>query len=181
MKTLLIIALAFASMHFATAQVYLTATGETRFFSKTPVEDIAAVNNKTGAVLNAATGDIAVKMTMTDFVFPNKLMQEHFNENYMESEKFPTGIFRGKIQEKIDFSRPGTHEVSSKGTFEIHGVKQDRTLKGTLTIEADRMTLVSGFSVALADHKIDVPKIVFVKVAQNIDVKTRYVLTQKKP
>ncbi len=70
--------------------LYRTSVGELSFFSKTPVLDIQAVNKKVGAILNAGTKDLAIQAKITDFQFPNKLMQEHFNENYMESERFPT-------------------------------------------------------------------------------------------
>jgi len=95
---LLILSLLMTSKSFG--QLYATQSGETNFFSETPVENISGTNNTVGAILNTATNEIAVSMKMTAFNFPNKLMQEHFNENYMESEKFPTGIFKGKIVTK---------------------------------------------------------------------------------
>lgn len=163
-------------LSLATAQTFLTQTGETSFFSETPVENIAAVNKKVRSAINPATGDVAVTMQMTDFQFPNKLMQEHFNENYVESEKYPTATFRGKFVEPVDFTKAGTYDVSARGTFTVHGVAQERTLKGKLTVEpGQKLTLLCDFTVALKDHNIDVPKLVFVKVAQVISVKNRYV------
>jgi polyisoprenoid-binding protein YceI len=103
------------------------------------------------------------------------LMQEHFNENYLESEKFPTASFKGKINETIDFTKPGSYDVSATGTFTLHGVAKPRTIKGKLTVEAQKLTLMSDFDVALTDHKIDVPQLVFVKVAQVIKVKNKFV------
>lgn len=178
MKTLSFL-LAFALSFSAHAQLFLTQTGETRFFSKTPVEDISAVNKKVGVVLNSQTGEIVVRMAITDFNFPNKLMQEHFNENYLESEKYPYGLFRGKVQNLPDLTKPGTYDVSAPGSLEIHGVKQDRTMKGKLTIQGDKITLQSDLQVALVDHKIEVPKLVFAKIAEVIDVKNQFVLQKK--
>lgn len=163
----------------AQAQLFITQAGESSFFSKTPMENISAVNKKAGAVLNSQTGELAVRMTMTDFNFPNKLMQEHFNENYVESEKYPYALFRGKIQPMPDLSKSGTYDVSAVGTFDLHGVKKERTLPGKLTVQGDKITLQADFQVALVDHKIEVPKLVFAKIAEVIDVKNQFTLTKK--
>ena len=175
MKTiikLLIISLLLSSKSFG--QLYATQSGETNFFSETPVENIVAVNKTTGAIINTATNEVAVSMKMSAFEFPNKLMQEHFNENYMESEKYPTGTFKGKIVEVIDYTKNGTYDVTAKGQLTIHGVTLPRDLKGKLTIENQKISLISNFDVKLADHKIDIPKIVFAKIAEVISVKTKY-------
>ncbi len=158
-------------------QVYSTQSGETNFFSETPVENISASNKTVGAVLNIATKEIAVSMKMTAFDFPNKLMQEHFNENYMESSKFPTGIFKGKIAESIDLTKNGVYDVTAKGQLTIHGVSQARDLKGKLTVENDKISLICNFDIKVADHKIDVPKLVFAKIAEVISVKSKYTFT----
>ncbi|GAB2765465.1 YceI family protein [Rhabdobacter roseus] len=162
----------------ATAQstLYATNSGETRFFSETPAENISAVNAKSQAILNTATGELAVRMNMRDFTFPNKLMQEHFNENYMESDKYPTATFRGKVEPAPHYTQKGTYAVTAKGTFTVHGQSQERTLSGQLIVTDGTIELQTNFDVALADHKIEVPKIVFVKIAQVINVKARYVL-----
>lgn len=155
-------------------QLYSTQTGETSFFSETPVENIVAINKTVGAILNISTNEIAVSMKMAGFNFPNKLMQEHFNENYMESEKFPIGTFKGKIIESIDFTKNGTYDVTAKGQLTLHGVTIPRDLKGKLTIENQKIILISNFEVKLIDYKIDIPKIVFAKIAEVISVKTKY-------
>ena len=169
---LLTISLLVSSRSFG--QLYSTQAGETNFFSETPVENIAAVNKTTGVIINTATNEVAVSMKMSAFDFPNKLMQEHFNENYMESEKYPTGTFKGKIVEVIDYTKNGTYDVTAKGQLTIHGVTLPRDLKGKLTIENQKISLISNFDVKLADHKIDIPKIVFAKIAEVISVKTKY-------
>ncbi len=162
------------------SQLYIAKTGETGFYSDTPLENIAAVNKQVTAAIKVETGDMAVKMQMNQFQFPNKLMQEHFNENYMESTKFPIGTFTGKIQEKIDFTKDGVYDISTKGIFTVHGVKQDRTFTGKLTIKGTTLTLISNFEVKLVDHKIDVPKLVFAKIAEVISVKNTYVFELQK-
>lgn len=176
MKKLLFFSLLTFYFSPAPAQTFLTQSGETSFFSETPVENITASNKKGRSAINPATGEVVVTMQMTDFSFPNKLMQEHFNENYVESEKYPTATFRGKFTEPVDFTKAGTYDVSAKGTFSLHGVAQERTLKGKLSVEPGlKLSLLCDFMVALKDHKIEVPTLVFVKVAQTISVKNRYV------
>ena len=172
---LLIFSLLISSKTFG--QLYATQSGETNFFSETPVENISATNKSVGAILNTATNDLAVSMRMTAFEFPNKLMQEHFNENYMESEKFPMGIFKGKIVEAIDYTKNGTYEVMAKGQLTLHGVTQARDLKGKLTVDNQKINLVCNFDVKLTDHKIEVPKLVFAKIAEVISIKSKYALT----
>jgi hypothetical protein len=158
-------------------QMYATQTGETSFFSETPVENISAINKNVGAIINTANNEVAVSMKMSGFSFPNKLMQEHFNENYMESEKYPIGTFKGKIVEPIDFTKNGTYDVTARGQLTIHGVTLPRDLKGKLTVDNQKISLISNFDVKLADHKIDIPKIVFAKIAEVIAVKTKYDFT----
>lgn len=172
---LLIFSLLISSKTFG--QLYATQSGETNFFSETPVENISATNKSVGAILNTATNDLAVSMRMTAFEFPNKLMQEHFNENYMESEKFPVGIFKGKIIEAIDYTKNGMYEVTAKGQLTLHGVTQARDLKGKLTVDNQKINLVCNFDVKLTDHKIEVPKLVFAKIAEVISIKSKYALT----
>ncbi|TDE13659.1 YceI family protein [Dyadobacter psychrotolerans] len=165
---------------FGQSLMYSTSTGNTRFSSETPLENIKAENKKSQAILNTSTGELAIRMNMRDFVFPNKLMQEHFNENYMESEKYPTGTFSGKMDKVIDYSKDGEYETSATGKFTVHGVTKTRTISGKIKIEDGKISVNSDFQVPLADHKIDVPEIVFVKIAQKIDVKAQYVLVPVK-
>lgn len=169
---LLLISLLISSKSFG--QLYVTQAGETSFFSETPVENIVAVNKTVGAIINTSTNEIAVSMKMTAFEFPNKLMQEHFNENYMESEKYPMGTFKGKIVEPIDYTKNGIYDVTARGQLTIHGVTIPRDLKGKLTVENQKISLISNFEVKLVDHKIDIPKIVFAKIAEVISVKINY-------
>ncbi|MCP1384402.1 YceI family protein [Runella salmonicolor] len=178
MKTIIIIlSVSFASLGYLNAQnLYSTSNGETSFFSETPVENIAAVNKFGQAILNTSTNDIVVQMNMKQFDFPNKLMQEHFNENYIESAKYPKAVFKGKINEKIDFTKNGTYDISATGDFNLHGVSKPRTFKGKITIAQGSIGLTTDFEVALTEHNIEVPKVVFMKIAQTIQVKNKYSL-----
>jgi len=161
--------------------LFSTNSGETSFFSETPVENITAVNKMGQSILNTTNGEVVVQMNMKQFDFPNKLMQEHFNENYMESDKYPKATFKGKINEKIDFTKAGNYDVSATGDFTVHGVTKPRTIKGKLTVGSGTMSLLTDFDVNLADHKIEIPKIVFMKIAQTITVKNKYVYAAYTP
>lgn len=161
-------------------QLYMTKTGQTSFFSETPLENIAAVNKQVLVILNSANGEIAIKMQQRGFHFPNKLMEEHFNENYMETEKYPAAVFTGKIMEPVDYSKDGTYPVHADGVLDMHGIKQNRSLKGQMLISGGQITLTSDFEVKLADHKIEVPTLVITKIAEAIAVKNKFVLVPKK-
>src|SRR5690606_29851446 len=103
---------------------YLTRSGKVTFFSSTPLEAIEAFNNEAASVMDAKTGDIVFQVPIRSFKFENALMQEHFNENYLESSKYPKAEFKGKITDinKVNFSKDGTYNVTSKGNLTIHGV-----------------------------------------------------------
>ena len=150
--------------------LYRTSVGELSFFSKTPALDIEALNKKAGAILNAGTRDLAIQMKITDFQFPNKLMQEHFNENYMESERYPTAKFAGKITEEVDLSKPGTYPVTATGNMTIHGVTKPVTVKGMIVATSTALQVNFSFQVRTADYQIEVPTLVFNKIAEVIDV-----------
>jgi polyisoprenoid-binding protein YceI len=104
-------------------------------------------------------------------------MEEHFNENYMESEKYPHATFAGKMEPLVDFSKPGTYPVKAKGKLNIHGVEVEREFSGTLTVNADKTAqLKSTMEVPLADHKIERPQLVMVKIADKIAVSVDFIL-----
>ena len=159
--------------------LYATSNGEVSFFSSTPVEDINAVNKKVGSIINPATRELAVQMRITDFSFPNKLMQEHFNENYLESEKYPTASFKGKISGKDDFTIPGDYLVNAIGTMKIHGVEKPMDLRGKLHSDGSVLSVQVEFLIKLVEYKIDIPTLVFAKIAEEIQVKGSLELVKK--
>ena len=178
MKNTLLLALLFFGFQ-SKAQLYMTTTGEVSFFSKTPMEDIDAVNKSVSSIINTATNEVAVQMRITNFVFPNKLMQEHFNENYLESEKFPSATFKGKIKETVDLTVAGTYPITASGTATIHGVTRPIDLKGTIISTGTSLALTCAFEVKLVDYKVDIPKIVFAKIAEVIKVSSKINYTKK--
>ena len=178
MKKLVFITLLFIGFQ-SKAQLFMTTTGEVSFFSKTPMEDIDALNKSVSSIINTATNEVAVQMRITNFVFPNKLMQEHFNENYLESEKFPSATFKGKIKESVDLTVPGTYPISASGSATIHGVTRPIELKGNIVSSGTTLTLTCQFDVKLVDYKVDIPKIVFAKIAEVIKVSAKINYTKK--
>ena len=178
-NALLLLAILAGGQAFA-QKFWTTGNGKIDFFSKTPVEDIEAHSTAGGAIINTETGQLAFKVPIKSFHFPNSLMEEHFNENYMESGKYPEGTFSGKMEPLVDFSKPGTYPVKAKGKLKIHGVEVEREFAGTITVKADKTAeLVCDFEVLLADHKIERPQLVLVKIADKISVKTMFLLKPK--
>lgn len=164
------------------AQIYKDNKTTVSFFSSTPVEDISATDTVATMLLNSKTGDVIANISIKGFVFPNLLMQEHFNENYMESDKFPMGSFKGKIKETIDYTKDGTYNVNIEGTLTIHGVAKPRTIPATVIVKGSSVTVDCKFEVALVDHNIEVPQAVGTKIAEKIQVtvNTTLVSTAKK-
>ncbi len=153
------------------AQIYIAKTCEISFFSKTAVEDIAAVNKSTKPMLNTATGDIQMKIAMTGFVFEKPLMQEHFNENYVESEKFPVATFKGKINEKVDYTKDGDYKVTVTGKLNLHGVEKDRTIDGLVSVKGAVISTSSSFKIKFADHNVVIPRLYSGIIPEDTDVK----------
>jgi|1185.fasta_scaffold34851_2 hypothetical protein len=139
------------------AQIYIASTCEISFSAPTPIEDIAGVNKVAKPLLNATTGDLQMKIPMTSFIFEKPLMQEHFNENYVESEKYPYAMFKGKLNDKIDLSKDGEYKTSVTGKLTIHGVEKDRTIEGTIVVKGGTIIMTSSFKVTFADHDISIP------------------------
>ena len=131
MKKLLVLIITIAANTGMFAQIYIAKTCEISFFSSSPLENIEAINKAAKPLLNIATNDIQIKIAISAFVFAKPLMQEHFNENYMESDKFPNAIFKGKINEKLDWTKDGEYKVTVTGKLSIHGVEKDRTIDGS--------------------------------------------------
>lgn len=155
-----------------------TSEGMITFDASSPLEDIVAVNNQVNGILDLQTGEIAVVLLIKDFKFRKKLMQEHFNENYMESERYPKAIFSGKISsfslENID-NEGQAFPIS--GELTMHGVTQ--SLEDTIQLKQNGKDIMCSmnFIVRTEDHKIKVPRILFKKVAQEVNVRAELTLS----
>lgn len=151
--------------------IYMTSGGKASFFSATPVEDIDAHSSALNCILNTSTNDVVYSVLMTSFKFVKPLMQEHFNEKYVESDKYPKAVFKGKINEKIDYTKDGTYDITATGNLEVHGVAKPYTEKGKLTIKDGVISIEGSFDVKLVDHKIEVPTLVATNIAETINIK----------
>ena len=174
MKSFLLIAvIGLASMSTTRAQTLLTKNGKISFFSKTSMENIDAVNNQVVSVLNSKTGVTQFSVQTTGFIFKKALMQEHFNEDYMESEKYPKATFKGKIADisKVNFSKDGNYPVSVAGDLNVHGVTNKVTVPGTISIVGGKVNATATFTILLADYKIDIPKMVQNNISKSIEIK----------
>ncbi len=168
----LLSALLFFSVFIGFAQpIYTVKNGLASFFSAAPLENIEAKNTSIKGILNTSTKEVHLIIPIRQYKFEKALMEEHFNENYLESEKFPNATYDGVINESIDFTKDGVYEVTSTGKLNIHGVDQQRTEKGKLTIKGDEISLETEMKVKLADFKIEIPKLVFQNIAEVVDVK----------
>jgi hypothetical protein len=177
---LTIAAIALFSVVNSSAQTLYKATNATvSFFSKTPIEDIDGKSETATTLINLEKKDIAFMIQNNSFQFPNKLMQEHFNEKYMESEKYPISNFRGNVQENIDLKVAGVYQVTVNGKLTIHGITLDRTIPGTLTVKEGSILLESNFIVKNSDHKIEIPSLVATKIADELNVKVKATLLPK--
>ena len=144
---------------------------EMSFTSNAELELIKASSNNVQGLIDPTTNQFAFMVDIVSFEgFNSRLQREHFNEKYMESERFPRARFSGKIIEPIDFSSDGSYTVRAKGELDIHGHKQTRIIKSKVTVEGGLLTIESRFLVPLTDHNISIPSIVSQKIATEIEV-----------
>ena len=155
------------------AQKYFSKTGEISFSSKTPIEDIEAESHTASTVFDLESGQIQWAVLIKSFEFEKALMQEHFNENYMESNTYPKAKFSGTIEnaDQLDFSTDGTTNVSINGTLSIHGQEQEVSTEAIFTVRNGKITGSSQITVAVADYGIEIPSVVKDNIAKNINIK----------
>lgn len=171
-KTILAAVLMAVITFHAAAQKVFTKNGNISFFSTAPMENITADNNQVMSVLNTQTGDLQFSVLIKGFHFKKSLMEEHFNENYMESDKFPKSTFKGLITDvsKISFTKDGSYNVAVSGDLTIHGVTKKVTTPGTITVKSGNITASSKFNIRLADYNISIPGLVKDKIAETIEI-----------
>lgn len=146
-------------------------SGRIGFTSNAELELIKASSNEVRGLINPTTNQFAFTVDIKAFRgFNSELQREHFNEKYMETERFPKGSFSGKIIEQIDFAKNGTYEVRAKGDLELHGQKQTRIIRAKITISNGALQVEASFLVPLSDHNISIPTIVSQKIATEIEV-----------
>lgn len=161
-------------------QDYKVSTGSISFKSDAPLELIKAQSKELKGIIVTEKKQFAFIVNIKSFKgFNSPLQQEHFNENYLQSNKFPTASFEGKIIEDIDFAKDGVYSVRTKGNLTVHGVVQERIIKSDLTIKNSNISIRSTFTVLLADHDIPIPKVVYEKLASEIKVEVKADLIKK--
>jgi polyisoprenoid-binding protein YceI len=162
----------------------MTKNGYIGFYSHTPIEDIKADNNQVAGVIDASTGEMVFQVLIKSFHFEKALMEEHFNENYMESEKFPKSVFKGKITNlsSVDFTKPGKYDVTVEGDLNMHDVTNRVTVKGTIEVVAGGVNASSKFNIIPEDYKINIPGVVRNNIAKNLEVTVtmKYTLVEGK-
>jgi len=162
---------------------FITKTGHVWFFSSTPMENIEAHNHQASGIIDTKTGDIVITALMKSFEFQKALMQEHFNENYVESTKFPKTSFKGKIVnlKDINFSKAGKYKAKVEGELTIHGETKKISHTGDIEIKDGKILVNAKFNVVPEDYKIVIPGLVREKVAKQIEVKVEMVYEPMKP
>jgi polyisoprenoid-binding protein YceI len=172
LRKLTFIALLLFTAQFCAAQKYICKNGHASIFSETPVENIEALTKELSSIYDSKTGEVVIAIPIKSFKFDKSLMEEHFNENYLESDKYPKAIFKGKIIEAstLDISKDGTYKVNAEGKLTIHNVTKDVKIPGSISIKKGIINMNATFSVRCADYAIKIPKIVLVKVAEVIEV-----------
>lgn len=172
MKQLTVFLLLSLFVFTTSAQKYMTKNGFIGFFSHTPMEDIKADNNQVASILDLATGEIVFQVLIKSFHFERALMEEHFNENYMESVTFPKSTFKGKVTNlsTVDISKSGTYEVPVEGDLTIRNVTKKVSVKGILTVVEGGLNADTKFNIVPEDYNIKIPGVVREKIAKNIEV-----------
>lgn len=172
MKTILTSLLIIAALAGQAQEKYFTRNGTITFFSSTPVEDIKAENYNATAVLDAGTGAMEFSLLMKSFNFKKALMQEHFNENYVESDKFPKASFKGSVADisAVNFKKDGMYPVKVNGDMTIHGVTKPVTADGTITVKGGAVKAESKFKVKPEDYDIEIPSVVRDKIAAEMEI-----------
>lgn len=174
LNLLFLFGFAIAAQQIANAQQFMTRAAHVDFFSSTPAEDISAVTEQGSAVLDLAANKIAFQIPIVSFHFEKALMEEHFNENYLESDQYPSATFQGTLDGLDTNGEVGLAQaVTAKGTLTIHGVAVDRGMQGSATRTETGWILEAVFDVPTADHNIPIPKLVREKIAEAISVTVR--------
>ena len=160
-----------------TAQTrYMDRAGKASFFSKAPLENIEAHNDQVLSLLDPAKGEVAVSMLMKGFQFEKALMQEHFNEKYIESDKYPKATFKGKIKDmsKLDLTKDGNYTVEVVGEVTLHGETKPLETKVNFTVKGASVQANSTFRLRVDDFKISIPTLVVRNIAEEVEVKVSF-------
>jgi polyisoprenoid-binding protein YceI len=180
MRTILSILLSITTFgNFSTGRnadtLYICDNGKIHFLASTSMEDIEATSLRTVCILDPQNRKIEAKVDMKTFEFRRKKMQDDFNEDYIESDKFPEATFNALIVNKIDFSNDGTYDVKLRGTLDMHGIKREEEIMGKLTIKGKQpVNATAQFEIPLVNYHIKIPTIVVMKIAEVVKVDVNF-------
>lgn len=139
---------------------FIIESSKIEFYSYAPLEDIQAVNTESIGAIDIESGEFVIKIPVSSFEFPNKLMQKHFNDSYLETDIYPECIFRGKLNEN-----------SASGEITLHGVTKKIEIPISKTINEENIIISTDFKILLKDHKIKIPRLLFQNIAEEIEIK----------
>ncbi len=167
-----VIALCAVSSQSNAQSKYFTKSADITFDASGPLEDIKAENKKATFVLDAKTGAVELAVLLKAFEFERALMQEHFNENYVESDKYPKSIYKGKIINfsDVDLTKDGSYPVKMSGQLTIHGETEEVPAKGTLIVSGGKVSGTASFKITLSDFDIEIPSVVKDKVSKTVNI-----------
>jgi len=168
MKILFTITPSLAGFFPAIGQKYITESGQISFFSSAPIEDIEAINQKVVSIFDSESGNLVFSVPIKDFEFDKSLMKEHFNEKYMETEKYPKSIFKGTVEGYTD--QEGEQNVVAKGDLTIHGVTHQVEISGTIESSASNVVIKATFFVSVDDYDVEIPSLLFSNIAEVVEV-----------
>ncbi len=176
-----ILFLTFMGLQLCSQNIYLTREGILTFNSDAPLELISATSDELSGAINLITNSFAFKVTNKSLKgFNSSLQQEHFYENYMEVEKYPSSTFQGKIIEKIEISEKGIQHIRAKGILSVHGKKKERIIDAQVEFMGNLIIVNAQFDILLEDHNIRIPNIVYQKIAEVISVEIKANLSLEK-
>ena len=180
MKKILLISLTFFSLFSFSQEKFISRNGLIQFIASTPLETIDPVNNHVSCILDTENGNLVFQMKMISFKFEKALMEEHFNEKYVESDKFPKSTFVGRVQNWDDFNWNGTEQnIVVKGKITIHGIEKEIIVKGVIETSKSTIFLSSSFDVIISDFGIEIPRLVRDKISETVKVEVNVTLKQK--
>jgi hypothetical protein len=180
-KHLVILSILFSSLGTQSQDIYFTRTGRIDFHAGTSLEDIDAVNNEVASLLNIKTGELVFTVLIKSFHFKRALMEEHFNENYMESTRYPKASYKGKITQPalVKPATNGTYSVNTEGELTIHGVTRKVTAPAKITVSNGKMTGQATFKILLADYDIKIPGVVAEKISRETEIQVSCIYEPK--
>lgn len=179
MKKILLLLITLLAFQSVDAQrMYVSKSSSVKLFSEALLEDISTYNKSSNIIIDFEKQEIAVKIPMNKFVFPNKLMETHFKESYAESALYPYATFKGFFNKKVDLTKYANVSISATGTLNIHGVSKMEIIEGRLLIDPNNKNIIldANFKVKLEDFAMKVPKVLTYKIAENVEVTTHFEL-----